>query len=301
MRRGFILMTVLVFAALSRLALAQETQTIVRPVNSAGSVSMGYPGTIHLGSPIIGKPYSAEEVLEHTQTLADGTHIQSKPTTTLVYRDSEGRTRTERQMLMGPLAPPDGPTIIDIHDAVAGYAYTLDTTNHVAYRVKSSPIPASNAPAATIGVPGLSLSPLPVAVATAVPNAPPASPATTMTASATAQSVRNIRTANSENLGTRSMEGVLAEGQRETIVIPVGAEGNDAPLTIIRETWFSQQISATVYHKNSDPRTGDRITQLTNIVVGDPDPALFQVPADYQIVDESGPFQIRFSYTPKQN
>jgi hypothetical protein len=36
-------------------------------------------------------------------------------------------------------------------------------------------------------------------------------------------------------------------------------------------------------------------------VVGDPDPALFQVPADYQVVDESGPFQVKFNYATKHN
>jgi len=35
--------------------------------------------------------------------------------------------------------------------------------------------------------------------------------------------------------------------------------------------------------KTSDPRTGTTITQLTNITRSEPDPALFQVPADYTL------------------
>ncbi|MGC2194292.1 MAG: hypothetical protein WA628_06430 [Terriglobales bacterium] len=37
----------------------------------------------------------------------------------------------------------------------------------------------------------------------------------------------------------------------------------------------------------SDPRTG-------NITTGEPGPALFQVPADYTIVDEKDKFTMRF-------
>src|SRR5215211_7597266 len=43
-----------------------------------------------------GAPYSAETVVEGTQTLADGNRINRK-TTGRVYRDSEGRTRREEE------------------------------------------------------------------------------------------------------------------------------------------------------------------------------------------------------------
>jgi hypothetical protein len=50
------------------------------------------------GSAIAGAPYSAEEVDESVQTLADGTHIQTTPGKK-TYRNSLGRTRTEHQSI----------------------------------------------------------------------------------------------------------------------------------------------------------------------------------------------------------
>lgn len=38
--------------------------------------------------------------------------------------------------------------------------------------------------------------------------------------------------------------------------------------------------------KTSNPRVGENISRLTNIQLGEPDPALFRVPADYKIQEE---------------
>ncbi len=40
-----------------------------------GSMTMNMGGTAFMGPAVTGAPYSATEVMEHTQTLADGTHI----------------------------------------------------------------------------------------------------------------------------------------------------------------------------------------------------------------------------------
>jgi hypothetical protein len=47
--------------------------------------------------------------------------------------------------------------------------------------------------------------------------------------------------------------------------------------------------------KRSDPRSGETTTQILNIIRSDPDPSLFTTPADYTVVDETGPFTIRYS------
>ena len=66
-----------------------------------------------------------------------------------------------------------------------------------------------------------------------------------------------------------------------TRTIPAGEIGNAQPLQIIRETWFSQDLGVPVMTSVSDPRTGTTVTQLTNILRVEPDPALFQAPAGY--------------------
>jgi hypothetical protein len=37
---------------------------------------------------------------------------------------------------------------------------------------------------------------------------------------------------------------------------------------------------------NSDPRFGDTTYQITKITQGAPDPALFQIPADYTVTEQ---------------
>ena len=87
----------------------------------------------------------------------------------------------------------------------------------------------------------------------------------------------------SESLGTRTINGVEAEGSRVTRVIPAGMEGNDAPITISTETWNSVELGATVLRIDTDPRSGVNTTELTEIELGGPDPSLFQVPDGYTI------------------
>ena len=58
------------------------------------------PGLMGMPS-IKGQPYSAEQESEHFQTLTDGTRIHQKRMVARTYRDSEGRTRTERMPFAG--------------------------------------------------------------------------------------------------------------------------------------------------------------------------------------------------------
>lgn len=278
----------IVFLALTFSASAQTASSPPQPMVAMSSI--GFPGTAYLGPGVKGKPYSAQRVTEHTQTLADGTHITRKPMTTQLYRDSEGRTRSEQQFMTGPNPAGDTPLLIQIDDPIAGYHYTLDTVNHIAHRVKSTPLPRPNSTAgaassltvAPLAVPHVSILPAPAAV----------------TNGAVQPTTPDGRATTTENLGTQSIEGVIAQGHRTTRVIPAGLEGNDAPITIVNENWFSQQIGMPVLSKNSDPRNGENTTRLTNIVLGDPDPSLFQPPPGYEVVDETGPFQIKFTNTP---
>jgi hypothetical protein len=41
--------------------------------------------------------------------------------------------------------------------------------------------------------------------------------------------------------------------------------------------------------RHNDPRTGVQIVTITQVNRSEPDPALFQVPAGYKIVDENPP------------
>jgi hypothetical protein len=92
---------------------------------------------------------------------------------------------------------------------------------------------------------------------------------------------------NQEQLGTQMIEGVAAEGTRVTFTIPAGKIGNERPIVTVNERWYSPELQTIVLTKNSDPRMGETTYRLTNIDRSEPDPSLFQVPADYT-VDEGG-------------
>ena len=85
---------------------------------------------------VAGAAYSAEAVTETVQTLADGNRITRK-STTLVYRDGDGRTRRDQTLAaIGPWATADDPprTIL-INDPIAGVNYVLDPRTSTARRI----------------------------------------------------------------------------------------------------------------------------------------------------------------------
>ena len=86
-------------------------------------------------------------------------------------------------------------------------------------------------------------------------------------------------TGKSEALGKQEMEGVEVDGTRTTTVIPQGQIGNDRPIQMVHERWESAELHVTVLSKHTDPMMGDTVERLTNVRRGEPDPALFQVPA----------------------
>ena len=90
-----------------------------------------------------------------------------------------------------------------------------------------------------------------------------------------------------EPLGKRVIEGVEAEGMRSTITLPVGQVGNDRPLEIVSERWYSHELGIFVMSSHSDPRLGESTYQVTRLQREAPDPTLFRVPADYKIREGS--------------
>jgi hypothetical protein len=92
-----------------------------------------------------------------------------------------------------------------------------------------------------------------------------------------------------EDLGSKTMEGVSVSGTRTTRTIPAGQIGNDRPISIVTEVWTSPELKTVVYSRRSDPRVGDQTFQLTNIVRAEPDPSLFAVPSDFKTLDTPGP------------
>lgn len=94
--------------------------------------------------------------------------------------------------------------------------------------------------------------------------------------------------ARNESLGKQTIEGVEAEGTRKTIVIPAGEIGNERPIDIVFERWYSPELQVVVMTKHSDPRFGETTYRLTNINRSEPARELFEVPADYTVQGPPG-------------
>jgi hypothetical protein len=229
-------------------------------------------------SGITGAPYSAVQVFETTQTLNDGTHISNPQRTIHLWRDSAGRTRTERPFFSPPQLQPRDSLLVEISDPVVNCQYILDMVNHVAHRIFAPP-PQFGQPGFRSGL---------ITGRTATQGSPPAAidpPA----------EARPRPQVSSESLGTRVIEGVLAEGRLTRITHPVGSMGNDQPIVTTNEVWMSRELRVMVLSKSTDPRSGEHITRLTDIDRSEPDPSLFQVPPGYTIVDETGRFTIKIT------
>jgi hypothetical protein len=85
----------------------------------------------------------------------------------------------------------------------------------------------------------------------------------------------------------------MAEGTRTTTTIPAGDLGNEQPIHIVDERWYSPELQVVVMTRHSDPRSGETTYRLTNISRTEPSAALFQVPSDYAVRDNTAPTGVR--------
>jgi hypothetical protein len=260
------------------------TAVLIAP--AAASAQGGGRGTavFHLGTTEIvnvepmenvpaigGAPFTADATTEFSQMLSDGNRIERRFSTALA-RDGKGRTRSEQDVAMlGPLvvlqkgmnwtaghpvASTQGepPRFTVITDPVEGVTYTLDERSKEARRN-----PAKIGTQQLIEVKKIN---------------------DKITGRANGANAVIV-----ESLGVRQIEGVSAEGTRMTTTIPAGQIGNLNPINIISERWYSKELQMAVLITRRDPRSGDTIYRLTNIVRAEPPPDLFTVPSDYRIAD----------------
>jgi hypothetical protein len=107
----------------------------------------------------------------------------------------------------------------------------------------------------------------------------------------------------SESLGSKIIEGLVAEGTRTTLTIPAGQIGNERPIEVVTERWYSPELQLVVMTRNSDPRMGESVYRLTKVQRSEPARHLFEVPPDYTIKEASIPHKIEVlkSSEPAQN
>lgn len=221
----------------------------------------GIPG----GKIVAGAPFSALAISETTQTLADGNHI-SRKTQSIIYRDSQGRVRRESTLqAIGALAASgETKSFVSINDPVAGTHYILHPDTKTAEQL---PGPGRGIGAMIKGhIEGKVHTHMQEAVAEGK--------------------------LTKEDLGTKTIGGVSAQGTRFTHVIPAGEIGNEKPITVVREVWYSNDLQMVVMSKRSDPRFGESTYTLSNVQRSEPDGSLFKVPSDYTVTQGPGPGKV---------
>ncbi len=275
-----------------------------------GSIEVLGGGGGIAGPVVKGKPYSARSITESTQALADGNRIVQR-NESVFYRDSEGRTRREQTLGgVGPWAAAGEPaTIINLYDPVADKSYMLDPDARVAREIR--PFRMAFAQAEGIetvsGAVGAGTAEVRRVFSAAVPAPIPGGSGVvtavrgiTVEENVTVAAGGNVAAAGTvafapslnaamgayaegEDLGEQVLEGLLVQGTRMRDTIPAGAMGNERPIEIVTERWYSKDIDAMVLQRFSDPRFGETVYRLVNVVLGDPSEDLFQVPQGYEL------------------
>lgn len=209
------------------------------------------------GKAVTGAPLSGELVVTRETTLADGNRIHNE-SHSQVYRDAQGRVRREIGLdLATPATGSVKRSLVVIIDPVAGKRYMLNPDNKTA---REMPVHGPRHFDKDADAPGHG------------PGGPdghfgPGGPGAV----------------TKEQLGTKAVNGLQAEGIRVTRTIPAGAIGNDKPIEVVTERWYSPDLQIAVMTMHTDPMMGTVTSKLVNVTRADPDASLFQVPSDYKL------------------
>ncbi len=231
-----------------------------------------------------GKPYSADTSTETVQTLADGNRIVHR-TVSKFYRDSDGRTRREQTFgNVDPAHPSPHEVKVFVDDPANGTAFVMDPGSKSADKVQRTRkfVDERNGEdsGTRIGVSSVNDEEVggqdgPGRMMIKFRDEHDGNLATIVS--------DEKRDVAKEDLGTRNIEGVDCTGTRQTITIPAGTLGNEKPISIVTETWFSPAIAAVVESTTDDPRYGKTTYQLTNVQLSEPARSLFEPPANFKV------------------
>ncbi len=231
------------------------------------------------GELVTNAPYTATAVEENTQTLADGNRIVRK-SSDFVARDSQGRTRRETTLTRVGTVQMDAPKMVFINDPTTHTEYIL--TDGDATKLVKREGSRTNGP--TIIDLHNQANELHERVAGEQRQNVVQERVITRKVPGTSEKSQELsKQVKQEDLGTQTIEGVSAQGHRETITIPAGQIGNDRAIELVTEVWTSPDLHTVVLRKHSDPRVGETVFKLTNITRNEPDASLFQPPANARI------------------
>ena len=237
-------------------------------------------------APVAGAPYSATGVTDSATTFVDGNRI-SRHETTRFFRDRQGRTRIEHT------PPPPAthnplpiPAIVLINDPVSGECYVLDAPQKIAHVLSHPtarglvihPPVAQSMPPARLLMPGFDLE--------------------YGTAFSLAASYFAPEVGTQAALGEKAIDGIPVIGTRVKHHVRAGEYGNEQPIFITVENWFSPDLGVTLEDTQLSTIGGNVDYRLERITRSEPDATLFQVPPEYTRKLETPTFRSEVSRTP---
>jgi hypothetical protein len=170
---------------------------------------------------VAGSPFHAKIQVQITRQLPDGTSVAQKYYA-LVARDSTGREYREARDLI-PADSDLEPALVStrIYDPKNSLITNCTPDQHICRQMTFDP--------------------------TQHPVDEPAGPS---------QDGKSVLTR--ESMGTKTMDGVQVEGTRETQTFNPGAFGNDKPVVVTKEIWYSPQLQFNLSVTRLDPETARR-------------------------------------------
>ncbi len=198
-----------------------------------------------------GAPFHAKIAVQIHRQLPDGTVVDQKYYT-LVARDSTGRTRRESRQLVAADSDLDPPLI-----------------RTLVYDPKTNTV--------TNCYPGQRICRQAFFDPSRHPVDEPVGPSSDGTSVLTR-----------EDLGKKTIDGLEVTGTRETRTYNPGAFGNDKPVVVTKEIWYSPQLQFDLSVTRLDPRNGTQKLDVTDLKLGEPGPEWFAIPDGYRLVSDHG-------------
>jgi TonB family protein len=192
-------------------------------------------------------PFQAKRVGRSVQKLADGSTV-AENIVGQIARDSDGRVRVDEQQ-------GDQPLVTEVLDPVTNTSLRWSSSSTAA--MQSTPF---------------SRQPWHVTF-----------PSQTLSASIESNTEeREPDKITKENLGTKTVNGLVTSGTRTTTVVSAGK--------IVRDVWFSEDLQVAVLDSFTDPKGSERTIEIQEVSRSEPDPTLFQAPQGYTVKQLGGIF-----------
>ena len=231
-------------------------------------------------------PYSARSTSTSVAPRSDGS-VVTQTQETLLYRDAEGRTRSEvtRDVQIMTYHDREGNTRTrDVTQMYGGGKHTVIVADPIGGLTFSWTIEEQSAKKQ-------------VTVRRSAPRTPANSTQTTPAHSGPPENYPNtIKVFQSarnhiETLGGQTVNGLYAEGYRQTTLLRDASTGTDRTATT--EEWLSPDLKIVVRKILTDQRFASEIhpeggvhrIDLTNVNRSDLDPELFKLPEGYEVVE----------------